>query len=82
MKEVIDALSRFTIHARCGRQGLYGRFFYGFDILEMTHQRLAAGGANVGDIVQNGMDLAFAAEAAVVLPVSYTHLTLPTIRLG
>lgn len=78
MKEVIDALSRFTIHTRCGRQGLYGRFFYGFDILEMTHQRLAAGRANVGDIVQDGMNLAFAAEAAVVFDGKAVGLILDT----
>ena len=78
MKEVIDALSRFGIHARCGRQGLYGRFFYGFDILEITHQRLAAGRANVGNIVQDGMDLAFAAEAAVVFDGKAVGLILDT----
>ena len=44
----------------------------------MTHQRLAAGGANVGDIVQDGMDLAFAAEAAVVFDSKAVGLILDT----
>ena len=66
MEKVIDTLSRLSIHARCGSQGFYGGLFYGFDIFKMAHQCLAAGGADIRDVIQYGVNLAFAAQASVI----------------